>query len=176
MMSANTVQQAIPAELQGDHTVKLVRREYRGEVQYQADYRIGGYWLVMDTSKRRLSLTEGETWIVTVERVVNKTAFCWLQRKVQNADGLHPVVSATKFYVERHCKVTITWHGNNRIEKLIAAVRVHGDDAEVIQLEFVDGSIYDLYHFGGKSGPYGRYSGDGYRKDNQRVHVTFWEN
>lgn len=162
----------VPAVLQGDHTVRVVRGEHRGAIQYHGG-RIHGYKMVIDISRRpRLSISENETWLITPERVIGNIVFCWPQRKLLNADGLHPVVSATKSYAERGCRVSVTV-GNNRFEGRLRQVQVNAD--EVVRLIFTDGTNQDLVHFFGKIAPYGRYSGEAYQ-NSRRVHVVFWEN
>jgi hypothetical protein len=166
----------IPPVLEGDHRVRLIRTEHRGHTQYQADRRIGGYWLVMDTARRLHMPSDGETWEVRVMRTINSTAFCHLGRKLRNADGLHPFVSATKSYVERKCAVSVHIRGQQtyRDRKPIAAVDVITGGR--IRLTFVDGGSFTLSDYPTlKDAPYGRQSFHDFA-DGREIYGTFWEN
>ena len=165
----------VPDELQGDFRVKVFRGEHRGAVQYYGGH-IHGYKMVIDTSRRcRVSISEGETWVITPERIIGNIAFCWPQRKLLNADGQHPIIAVLKGYAERRCRVSIRWHPDSRFEERLASIEIDGRD-NVVTLKFIDGTTHELRHFYGKPANYGRYSADAYRRDSTKLHVVFWEN
>lgn len=179
--SAQMDYDALPACLQQEITVKVAAGEHKGRRQYLAEQRYEGYKLVIDISRRlRTSIEEGETWVIRPERAIGTVVFCYPQKKLLTAAGEHPMVAQLKYYAERHCGVTISSfprsYGGGETQKTltgIAAMEVA--EREVIRLTFIDGSTYDLYYFAGKSMNYGRFSGDACRRDDKRIHVTFWE-
>jgi hypothetical protein len=124
------------------------------------------FTLVIEEQHGRTSefMQDGDTWLVSARGAApgGFIVFCKAIRKIADKDGVHPLIVATRRYVEEHFTVSIFKPGaeyrRRKMEGHLQKVKIEGED---VVITFEDGRVWRHQHrwFRWQHGDYGNYVG-----------------
>jgi hypothetical protein len=165
----------LPAGLPSDFTVKLCEGSHKGQPQLWAPAHHEGksYRLVIAHDRRDLARHEpkaGEVWRVYPDHSPNgHVVFCRLTERLENADGMHPLLARLQRYLDEGCTVSIldTRRGADSFrEGTPVSASIEGGDLRIaitnVSLNYRAAPDFEfvvpLRHWHERSVPYGRFS------------------
>jgi hypothetical protein len=181
----------LPAGLPGEFTIKLCEGSHRGLPQLWAfaDHAGKQYRLVIAEGPRGLSLYEpkaGEVWRVYPDHSPNgHVVFCRLIEKLENTEGVHPLLARLQRHLDEGCTVSILdarRGADNFREGMPVSVSIEGSDLRIaitnVSLNYRAAPDFEfvapLRHWHERSVPYGRFSFQTWSEDGSKYHVVVY--